>query len=499
MNLWHHSAETQARCVFADGDWWLEVALGTWPVAPGQSVNADYRVLKAGRVQLSGSVGGAWTHNQDGNSYWRVRLGPFAAGEEVDYSINGRSASGRVVAGPFRKRVGPKLFLALLWHQHQPLYHNGRAPDAPLLLPPARLHALRDYDALAAMVEAYPKIRLTINLTSVLLRQIRDYSGEQFKILRNVVAIHRRLQEAGQIEVCTTPCSHPILDQDGAKWPAPFHSAEDADAQVAKAVELYRELFGCAPRGMWPAEGTVGESSVPHFTRHGIRWIASDADVLRRSGEWGYEAHRPEVLAQAWRAGSEEPEECVTIFFRDPELSNEVGFHYGQRDPEEVAAHFVEQLQARFGTAGEQERIVSVILEGENTWGSSQQVGRRFLQALCRRLSEEPEICTVTPNEFIEGNAQRGIAAHPLWQQPRVEKLARASWMDEAGSHPGCAAEHHGRAIGPAKSNAASRAPMPRTKNSKKRGALRNRRRAKPMTAVTFLQETKDNPELMKT
>lgn len=562
MNLWHDSADAPGRSVFAEGQWWLDVVIGTWPIAPGQSVNADYRVGNNGRVQLSGIVGAGWTHNQDANSYWCARLGPFAAGDEVDYSIHGSSPAGRIAAGSFRKRVGPKLFLALLWHQHQPLYKNGRAPAGPLLMPSVRLHALRDYYSMVAMVEAHPRIHLTINLTPVLLRQIQDYVesgridralaltlkptrdlskaereeicasffeadwhneiyphprykellqtrarglafddaditdlrmwfnlawfapefqqgsvtmpdgssvsvrrfsekaarfseeeivemvGEQFKILRNIVAIHRRLQEAGQIEVCTSPFHHPILpllhdsdeavlDRDGATLPARFHFPEDAEAQVANAVELYRELFDRAPRGMWPAEGAVGESVVRHFTRHDIRWIASDAGVLRRSGEWGYEAHRPEVLAQAWRAGSEEPEECVTIFFRDTGLSNDIGFHFGGRDAEEAAAHFVAQLKSRFGTSGDQERIVAVILDGENAWGSYQQAGRPFFDALYRRLSEEPEICTATPNEFIDGNAKRGIAPHPLWQQPRVEKLAHASWIDEAGSRPG--------------------------------------------------------------
>ena len=35
--------------------------------------------------------------------------------------------------------------------------------------------------------------------------------SEQFKIMRNVVAIHKKLQDAGQLEVSTTPFYHPIL------------------------------------------------------------------------------------------------------------------------------------------------------------------------------------------------------------------------------------------------------------------------------------------------
>jgi alpha-amylase/alpha-mannosidase (GH57 family) len=41
--------------------------------------------------------------------------------------------------------------------------------------------------------------------------QIAQMVHEQLKIMRNVVAIHRRLQNRGQIEISTTPFYHPIL------------------------------------------------------------------------------------------------------------------------------------------------------------------------------------------------------------------------------------------------------------------------------------------------
>jgi len=59
-------------------------------------------------------------------------------------------------------------------------------------------------------------------------REIEEMVGEQLKTLRNVVAIHRRLHDHGQIEVSTTPFFHPILplivDTDRAtidRWPTP--------------------------------------------------------------------------------------------------------------------------------------------------------------------------------------------------------------------------------------------------------------------------------------
>jgi alpha-amylase/alpha-mannosidase (GH57 family) len=96
-------------------------------------------------------------------------------------------------------------------------------------------------------------------------QDLAEMVAEQFKIRRNVVAIHRKLQGAGQIEVSTTPFYHPILpllhdtdkailDRGGTTLPARFSFPEDADAQVENASTFYSKLFGRSPHGMWPAE-----------------------------------------------------------------------------------------------------------------------------------------------------------------------------------------------------------------------------------------------------
>src|SRR5262245_17946087 len=72
---------------------------------------------------------------------------------------------------------GPKILLAILWHQHQPMYldrvHSGA--KGSFMLPWLRLHCIRDYYSVAALLSDHPNVHLTINLTPVLLRQIRAY------------------------------------------------------------------------------------------------------------------------------------------------------------------------------------------------------------------------------------------------------------------------------------------------------------------------------------
>ncbi len=68
---------------------------------------------------------------------------------------------------------GPMVHLAIIWHQHQPLYAD---PEKDFLRGPwVRLHATKDYYDMAAMLADYPDVHVTINLTSVLLRQLEEF------------------------------------------------------------------------------------------------------------------------------------------------------------------------------------------------------------------------------------------------------------------------------------------------------------------------------------
>jgi alpha-amylase/alpha-mannosidase (GH57 family) len=65
------------------------------------------------------------------------------------------------------------LYLALIWHQHQPVYFKD--PETGVYEKPwVRVHATKDYVDMAAILEEYPAIQATFNLTPSLLRQLLD-------------------------------------------------------------------------------------------------------------------------------------------------------------------------------------------------------------------------------------------------------------------------------------------------------------------------------------
>jgi alpha-amylase/alpha-mannosidase (GH57 family) len=79
--------------------------------------------------------------------------------------------------------------LALLWHLHQPLYRLRDEPDA--VLPWVRLHALRGYYDMVRVLDDFPEARVTVNLTPVLVEQIRacaEGAGDAYLRLASVPA-----------------------------------------------------------------------------------------------------------------------------------------------------------------------------------------------------------------------------------------------------------------------------------------------------------------------
>ena len=151
------------------------VTVGTWPIEPGQSVWVTWDVIAADGSGKQGTSVAQWQRNAGENSYWSVPLGPFADGDQATYVIHGASAEGTVHTNAFSAKVRP-LYIAWLWHQHQPLYRDltTHVAAGSYRYPWVRLHALRDYYSMPALAAEHD-VHVTFNLTPVLLRQIDDY------------------------------------------------------------------------------------------------------------------------------------------------------------------------------------------------------------------------------------------------------------------------------------------------------------------------------------
>src|SRR5436190_17619191 len=65
--------------------------------------------------------------------------------------------------------------VALLWHMHQPCYEDLATHEH--ILPWVRLHALKDYYGMVAILREFPGVRMTFNLVPSLLAQLEDFAA----------------------------------------------------------------------------------------------------------------------------------------------------------------------------------------------------------------------------------------------------------------------------------------------------------------------------------
>lgn len=449
------------------------------------------------------------------------------------------------------------LYVAFIWHQHQPLYRSY--VDREYRLPWVRLHGTKDYLDLVLLLQQFPKLHQTVNLVPSLILQIEDYVNgtafdpylsvaltatetlnagqkqfiaehffdanhhtmidphpryaalyeqrqerglewcleqwnsqdfsdllawhnlawfdplfwddpeiadwlergkgftlsdrqriysKQREILSRIIPQHRQMQESGQLEVTTTPYTHPILpllaDTNAGQVAVPnmtlpqfrFQWTEDIPRHLSKAKQVYRDRFGCDPRGLWPSEQSVSPVILPYITEQGFQWICSDEAVLGWTMQHFF--HRdaigtvlePELLYRPYRL--ETPQGDLAIVFRDHRISDLIGFTYGSMKPQQAAIDLVGQLEAivrtlkarqqQGGTGLEQPWLVTIALDGENCWEYYTQDGKPFLESLYHILSEHPTIRLVTVSEYLD--------QFPPTETLPADQLHSGSWVD---------------------------------------------------------------------
>ncbi|MFH1733505.1 MAG: hypothetical protein ABIE92_02245, partial [bacterium] len=263
--------------------------------------------------------------------------------------------------------------------------------------------------------------------------------AETVKVMQAIIPLHRQMlynpeSYRGQIEVTSTPFYHPILPliansqvgQNIKGGPLSYVYPEDAAVQVQQAAQKYEDWFGQPVYGMWPGEGAVSQEVIPFYVRNGIQWIASGDGVLENSS--------PKRLTPYSPYQCKGPDgKSMAMFFRHTALSDYIGFKYQAYQGKEAAADLIQKILSHVPEEG-QERHLTIILDGENAWEWYQQDvdAKVFLNTFYQKLSEyhhTGSIITVTPSEYLLGNPDRGIPAHPVAALPEITRLHPGSWI----------------------------------------------------------------------
>ncbi len=262
---------------------------------------------------------------------------------------------------------------------------------------------------------------------------------KQLEILRQVIPLHKELAETRQVELTTSPFFHPILpllwDKRSARQAMPTCNLpkhlepyrEDARWHLQQAVQYHTDVFGEAPRGMWPSEGSVSQDIVGPIAEAGIKWIATDEEILAQStngwvcrDEHGYIRH-PEMLYRPWRVTSGTKE--LQIIFRDHALSDLIGFQYQRMDPVQAAHDLLGRVEAIGrvveGHNADRPALVPIILDGENCWEYYRDGGVAFLRTLYQECVRRPTVQPVRVGDYLD--------LYPA--QDRVGQLFAGSWI----------------------------------------------------------------------
>ncbi len=260
----------------------------------------------------------------------------------------------------------------------------------------------------------------------------------ELELLNAVIPAYKEAANRQQIEISTSPFYHPILpllcDSDVYKRTHPesrmprqrFVHPEDALEQLIRASDCHERLFGARPSGLWPSEGSVSDAMVPLVAQAGFKWMATDEQVLARTLDTTFarddvgDLNQPDRLYTPYVISTGGAR--VACVFRDHALSDLIGFTYAGWPAERAADDFVRRL-AEAGRhfaarTGGGEAMIPIILDGENAWEHFEGQGRPFLRALYGRLSNHPELRTVTMGEACKGGG------------PELRNIFPGSWID---------------------------------------------------------------------
>ncbi len=100
------------------------------------------------------------------------------------------------------------IYIAFVWHQHQPYYRTSPqpGPDGDFALPWVRLHAVKDYLHMLEALTQHPTIHQTFNLVPSLIEQLHDYTerGAMDRSLRLTLTPAENLSAADKAEMLET-------------------------------------------------------------------------------------------------------------------------------------------------------------------------------------------------------------------------------------------------------------------------------------------------------
>lgn len=190
-----------------------------------------------------------------------------------------------------------KVTLALLIHSHQPVGNFDHVIEAAYQ---------KSYRPFAEILQAHPKIRISLHYSGVLLGWLEKHHREFFELLKRLVG-------RGQAELVGGGFYEPIL---------PAIPDADKVAQVKMLADYLGRHFGARPRGAWVAERVWEPSLARPLAEAGVEYTVLDDTHFLAAGLEPRELHGAYITEEVGAPLKLFPSLQVlryTLPFRDPE------------------------------------------------------------------------------------------------------------------------------------------------------------------------------------
>jgi len=313
--------------------------------------------------------------------------------------------------------------IVTVFHHHQPPNYG---PDKrylslwpfiyvwrPILSP----YGLGPYHYHASILSKYRGYTyITYNLSPSLLAQwidivdngITTVSGESIErssgltqIVRETMDMYRSLAESNSIEVLTSIYAHTISGY--------IVDYLELDRVISKELEyglnISRKFLGRDPRGIWLPEMSFSMKLIHILSSLNLEYTFLDERHHFVSSQGDRESPYEPYIVQDAVTG-----ESIVVFFRDTELSNDIGFnnnYCSEIHAIKGAYTFVTKLLTK--AISNRARVVTLALDGENWIVASRNPPATavFLDTLLNLFTEMKKIGiarTVLPNEVLRDN-----------------------------------------------------------------------------------------------
>ncbi|MFM1841807.1 MAG: hypothetical protein RLZZ490_540 [Cyanobacteriota bacterium] len=248
--------------------------------------------------------------------------------------------------------------------------------------------------------------------------------SKQRQIIQTILPLHQALQKRGQLELITSPYSHPILPlladtniartlQTTLSLPDPrFCWSEDGVKQLQNAKQFHRQIFGLEARGLWSPALATSPAILAAAAQLRFDWLCGDEGVLAHSLNQPTQHQRQAIgiggqtewLYHPYRLRTVDGD--LTMVFRDQQLSDCLRFDYARLSPPKAAQDLIDRLLTLYRERSpETPRLVTIALEGEQGWANYDQNGFGFLSHFyqqCQDLTRQGVLQLVTVSEFLD-------------------------------------------------------------------------------------------------